>query len=108
MDTTAAAQKEPRADPSSAAATPKRSWKRCTAAWAKPRCAAAARAPACWLVLNIFHGAVHFVPPLLYAVSVSLMPGSELFTMEMNLLPKHPDASNYLRAWTQVPLVRFI
>lgn len=46
--------------------------------------------------------------PLLYAVSVSLMPGNELFTMEMNLLPKHPDFTNYLRAWTQVPLVRFI
>ena len=46
--------------------------------------------------------------PLLYAVSVSLMPGEELFTMEMNLLPKHPDFGNYLRAWTQVPLVRFI
>lgn len=46
--------------------------------------------------------------PLLYAVSVSLMPGEELFTMEMNLLPKHPDFSNYLRAWTQVPLLRFV
>lgn len=46
--------------------------------------------------------------PLLYAVSVSLMPGEELFTMEMNLLPKHPDFGNYLRAWTQVPLLRFI
>ena len=59
------------------------------------------------LVLNIFM-ALFILFPLLYAVSVSLMPGSELFTMEMNLLPKHPDASNYLRAWTQVPLVRFI
>ena len=46
--------------------------------------------------------------PLLYAVSVSLMPGEELFTMEMNLLPKHPDFGNYLRAWTQVPLLRFV
>ena len=46
--------------------------------------------------------------PLLYAVSVSLIPGEELFTMEMNLLPKHPDFSNYLRAWTQVPLLRFV
>lgn len=46
--------------------------------------------------------------PLLYAVSVSLMPGEELFTMEMNLVPKHPDLSNYIRAWTQVPLLRFI
>ena len=46
--------------------------------------------------------------PLLYAVSVSLMPGSELFTMEMNLLPKNPDFGNYIRAWTQAPLLRFI
>ena len=46
--------------------------------------------------------------PLLYAVSVSLMPGEELFTMEMNLLPKHPDFGNYIRAWTQVPLLRFV
>lgn len=46
--------------------------------------------------------------PLLYAVSVSLMPGEELFTMEMNLLPKHPDFGNYLRVWTQVPLLRFV
>lgn len=46
--------------------------------------------------------------PLLYAVSVSLMPGDELFTMDMNLLPKHPDFGNYIRAWTQVPLLRFV
>lgn len=46
--------------------------------------------------------------PLLYAVSVALMPGSELFTMEMNLLPKHPTLDNFIRAWQQVPLLRFI
>ena len=59
------------------------------------------------LVLNIFM-ALFILFPLLYAVSVSLMPGEELFTMEMNLLPKHPDFGNYIRAWTQVPLLRFV
>ena len=46
--------------------------------------------------------------PLLYSVSVSVMPGDELFTMDMNLLPSHPTLENYVRAFTQVPLVRFI
>ncbi|MDY4166533.1 MAG: carbohydrate ABC transporter permease [Fournierella sp.] len=46
--------------------------------------------------------------PLLYAVSVSLMTGSELFTMDMNLIPSAPTLENYLRAWAQVPLLRFI
>lgn len=59
------------------------------------------------ITLNLLM-ALFILFPLLYAVSVSLMPGDELFTMEMNLLPKHPDFGNYLRAWTQVPLVRFI
>ena len=44
------------------------------------------------LVLNIFM-ALFILFPLLYAVSVSLMPGSELFTMEMNLLPKQDRKS---------------
>lgn len=59
------------------------------------------------IALNVVM-ALFILFPLLYAVSVSLMPGEELFTMEMNLLPKHPDFGNYLRAWTQVPLVRFV
>ena len=46
--------------------------------------------------------------PLLYAVSVSLMTGSELFTMDMNLIPRASTLENYLRAWAQVPLLRFI
>ena len=46
--------------------------------------------------------------PLLYTVSVSLMPSDQLFTMDMNLLPKSPTLDNYARALTQVPLVRFI
>lgn len=59
------------------------------------------------IALNVVM-ALFILFPLLYAVSVSLMPGEELFTMEMNLLPKHPDFGNYLRAWTQVPLLRFV
>ncbi len=46
--------------------------------------------------------------PLLYAVSVSIMPSDELFTMEMNLIPQSPTLGNYVRALTQVPLTRFI
>ncbi len=59
------------------------------------------------ILLNVIM-ALFILFPLLYAVSVSLMPGEELFTMEMNLLPKHPDFGNYIRAWTQVPLLRFV
>ena len=46
--------------------------------------------------------------PLLYSVSVAVMPGDELFTMDMNLLPQNPTVDNFVRAFTQVPLVRFI
>ena len=46
--------------------------------------------------------------PLLYSVSVSIMPGDELFTMDLNTIPSHPTFENYIRAFTQVPLVRFI
>lgn len=46
--------------------------------------------------------------PLLYSVSVAVMPGDELFTMDMNLLPQNSTVDNFVRAFTQVPLVRFI
>ena len=46
--------------------------------------------------------------PLLYSVSVSIMPGDELFTMDLNILPSNPTFENYVRAFTQVPLVGFI
>ena len=46
--------------------------------------------------------------PLLYSVSVSIMPGDELFTMDLNILPSNPTFENYVRAFSQVPLVRFI
>lgn len=57
--------------------------------------------------LNIVF-ALFILFPLLYSISVSLMSGEELFTMDMNILPSHPTLDNYVRAFTQVPLVRFI
>ena len=46
--------------------------------------------------------------PLLYAISMALMPSNELFTTELNLVPKHPTLRNFSEALTTVPLLRFI
>lgn len=46
--------------------------------------------------------------PLLYAISIAFMPSSELFTTELNLLPKHPTMQNFVDAFQHVPLLRFI
>lgn len=46
--------------------------------------------------------------PLLYAVSIAFMPSSELFTTELNILPKHPTLQNFADAFTNIPLLRFI
>lgn len=46
--------------------------------------------------------------PLLYAVSIAFMPSGELFTMEMNLLPENPTLDNFIQAFSNVPLLRFI
>lgn len=46
--------------------------------------------------------------PLLYAVSIALMPSNELFTTDMNLLPKHPTLANFSVALHKVPLIRFV
>ena len=46
--------------------------------------------------------------PLLYAISIALMPSNELFTIELNLFPKHPTLRNFSEALTTVPLLRFI
>lgn len=59
------------------------------------------------VTLNILM-ALFMLFPLLYSVSVSVMPSEELFTMDMNLIPQNPTLENYYRALTQVPLVRFI
>lgn len=46
--------------------------------------------------------------PLLYAVSVAFMPSSELFTTDMNLLPKNPTLENFKQAFIKIPLERFV
>ena len=46
--------------------------------------------------------------PLLYAISIALMPSNELFTTELNLVPKRPTLRNFSEALTTVPLLRFI
>lgn len=46
--------------------------------------------------------------PLLDAISIALMPSNELFTTELNLVPKHPTLRNFSEALTTVPLLRFI
>ena len=46
--------------------------------------------------------------PLLYALSIAFMPSGELFSMEMNLIPKQPTLDNFAQAVTKIPLFRFI
>lgn len=59
------------------------------------------------IVANILVALVILLP-LLYAFSIAFMPSNELFTTEMNLLPQHPTFQNFIDAFTQVPLLRFI
>ena len=59
------------------------------------------------VVANIFVAFVLLLP-LLYAVSIAFMPSSELFTLELNLIPKNPTVQNFIDAFQNVPLVRFI
>ena len=46
--------------------------------------------------------------PLLYTISVAFMPSGELYTMAMNLIPKHPTLDNFVEAFHKIPLVRFV
>ncbi len=59
------------------------------------------------IVANIVF-AVLILLPLLYAISIAFMPSNELFTTELNLLPKHPTFDNFINAFKTVPLLRFI
>ena len=52
--------------------------------------------------------AIIILLPLLYAVSIAFMPSSELFTTELNILPKHPTLQNFADGFTNIPLLRFI
>ena len=59
------------------------------------------------LTANIAVGFVILLP-LLYAVSIAFMPSNELYTLDMNLLPKKPTLQNFIDAFCNVPLLRFI
>ena len=59
------------------------------------------------VVANIVF-AVVILLPLLYAISIAFMPSNELFTTELNIVPKHPTVQNFIDALRTVPLLRFI
>ena len=59
------------------------------------------------LAANIMVGAVILLP-LLYAVSIAFMPSNELYTLDLNLIPKKPTFQNFIDAFKNVPLLRFI
>ena len=59
------------------------------------------------LAANVMVGAVILLP-LLYAISIAFMPSNELYTLDMNLLPKKPTLQNFIDAFKNVPLLRFI
>lgn len=46
--------------------------------------------------------------PLLYAVSIALMPSNEVFTTDFNLIPKNPTLSNFSDALRKIPLLKFV
>ena len=69
--------------------------------------AAAMRRTGIRLCANIFLVTIVLLP-LLYAISVAFMPSGELFTTELNILPKHPTLANFKDAFAKVPLIRFV
>lgn len=46
--------------------------------------------------------------PLLYALSIAFMPSSEVFTTDLNLIPKNPTISNFADVLKKVPLFKFV
>ncbi len=46
--------------------------------------------------------------PLLYAISLAIMPSSEVFSTEFNLIAKNPTLENFKQALTKIPLARFV
>ena len=46
--------------------------------------------------------------PLLYTISVAFMPSGELYTMAMNIVPKHPTLENFVEAFHKIPLGQIV
>lgn len=59
------------------------------------------------LICNLLF-AVIILLPLLYAVSIAFMPSSQLFTTELNVLPKSVTPDNFKQALVKMPLLRFV
>ena len=51
------------------------------------------------LAANVMVGAVILLP-LLYAISIAFMPSNELYTLDMNLLPKKPTFQRCIQECT--------
>ena len=45
---------------------------------------------------------------LLYALGIAFMPSSEVFTTDLNLIPKNPTISNFVDVLKKVPLFKFV
>lgn len=58
------------------------------------------------IVIAIVLGAIS-VFPLLYMISLSFQPTSEIFTSHPVLIPSHPTVSNYVQAWSQNSFDRY-
>ena len=46
--------------------------------------------------------------PLLYALSIAFMPSSEVFTTDLNLIPKNLTIANFVEVVKKVPLFKFV
>jgi sn-glycerol 3-phosphate transport system permease protein len=57
--------------------------------------------------LNIIVAAIVLFP-LLYAFNIAIMPSSEVFSTEFNLIVKNPTFDNFSEALAKVPLGRFV
>lgn len=57
-------------------------------------------------VVAIILGAIS-VFPLLYMISLSFQPTSEIFSSHPVLIPAHPTVSNYVQAWSQNSFDRY-
>lgn len=61
----------------------------------------------CFLLMQILVGAV-LLCPILYALDMSLLPLSQIFSKPLDLIPKRLDFSYYITAFQRAPLLRYL
>lgn len=61
----------------------------------------------CFLLVQILVGAV-LLCPILYALDMSLLPLSQIFSKPLDLIPKRLDFSYYITAFQRAPLLRYL